>query len=239
LERAAFGSLTKSAVPAHAAHSWLTAHPGPFSLTVEWTAQIVYFSHLFVVPLAILTLWILSASRKQHRAAFLQHVRALTLLNFSAIVIYLLVPVAPPWWVSLNGFAQPTAELVSQANMAAAMHGALIQGMIGNASQWFAAMPSLHGGYPVLLLLLSPWKRSRLALAGIAAYTCAMWAATVILNQHYIIDLLAGALLAVAAWRVERALKAPRHTTFASRSVGAREKRSNENGATSKSLAVP
>ena len=66
-----------------------------------------------------------------------------------------------------------------------------------------------------------------------------MWAATVILNQHYIIDLLAGALLAVAAWWVEKALKAIRQTTFASRSVEACEKRSNENGATSKSLAVP
>ena len=245
LERAAFGSLTKGAVPAHAAHSWLTAHAGPFSLTVEWTAQIVYFSHLFVVPLVILTLWLLGSSRKPYRAAFLQHVRAFTLLNFSAIVVYLLVPVAPPWWVSLNGFAQPTTELVSRANMAAAMHGVLIQGMISNASQWFAAVPSLHGAYPVLLLLLSPWKRSRLALAGIAAYGCAMWAATVILNQHYIIDLLAGALLAVAAWWVEKVVSsascqlARRHTTFASRSVEACEKRSNENGATSKSLAVP
>ena len=207
LERAAFGSLTRSAIPAHAAQSWLTAHAGPFSLIVEWTAQIVYFSHLFVVPLVILTLWMLGASRKRYREAFGQHIRAFTLLNFSAIVVYLLVPVAPPWWVSLNGFAQPTAELVSQANMAAAMHGALIQGMISNASQWFAAVPSLHGAYPVLLLLLSPWRRSRLALAGIAAYACAMWAATVILNQHYIIDLLAGALLAVAAWWVERAFK--------------------------------
>jgi hypothetical protein len=210
LERAAFGSFTGSAVPAHAAHSWLTAHAGPFSLAVEWTAQIVYFSHLFAVPVVILTLWILGASRERYRAAFLQHVRAFTLLNFSAIVVYLLVPVAPPWWVSLNGFAQPTTELVSRANMAAAMHGALIQGMISNASQWFAAVPSLHGGYPVLLLLLRPWKRSWLALAGIAAYGCAMWAATVILNQHYIIDLLAGALLAVAALWVERAFKRAR-----------------------------
>jgi hypothetical protein len=215
LERAAFGSFTGSAVPAHAAHSWLTAHAGPFSLAVEWTAQIVYFSHLFAVPVVILTLWMLGASHKRYRAAFLQHVRAFTLLNFSAIVVYLLVPVAPPWWVSLNGFAQPTTELVSRANMAAAMHGALIQGMISNASQWFAAVPSLHGGYPVLLLLLRPWKRSWLALAGIAAYGCAMWAATVILNQHYIIDLLAGALLAVAAWWVERAFKGA-HVTLRS-----------------------
>jgi membrane-associated phospholipid phosphatase len=33
-----------------------------------------------------------------------------------------------------------------------------------------------------------------------------MWTATVVLNQHYVIDLVAGALLAIGAWRVERLL---------------------------------
>ena len=83
------------------------------------------------------------------------------------------------------------------------MHGALIQGMIRNASLWFAAVPSLHGAYPVLLLLLLPRTKSRLALAVVALYGCAMWTATVVLNQHYVIDLVAGALLAIGAWRVE------------------------------------
>ncbi|MFY9608641.1 MAG: phosphatase PAP2 family protein [Blastocatellia bacterium] len=202
LERAAFGWLANGAVPAHAAHSWLANHAGWLSLTVEWVAQVVYFSHLFVVPLVMLALWSLGVSRKGHRDAFVQHIRAFTVLNFCAIVLYLLLPVAPPWWVSLNEFAQPTAELVSQANLAAAMHGALIQGMISNAAQWFAAVPSLHGAYPVLLLLLGPRIRGGWVRAGIAGYGFAMWSATVVLNQHYIIDLLAGALLAVVAWWV-------------------------------------
>jgi len=34
-----------------------------------------------------------------------------------------------------------------------------------------------------------------------------MWCATVVLNQHYIVDLIAGALLAVAACCVERRFK--------------------------------
>jgi len=204
IERTAFGWLAKGEIPAHAAHVWLGTHTGNLSLAIEWAAQIVYFSHLFVVPLVILALWRLGASRERYRLAFRQHVFVFTILNFSAIAIYVLLPVAPPWWVSLNGFAQPTSELVSQANMAAAMPGALIQGMISNASQWFAAVPSLHGGYPVLLLLLTPWKRNRLVCFGIAAYCCAMWGATVVLNQHYIVDLIAGGLLALAAWGVAK-----------------------------------
>lgn len=203
-ERWAFGWLSGGAVPAHAAHAWLSAHSGTTSHVIEWAAQIIYFSHLFFVPLFIFLLWRLGASSEQHRAAFRQHVLAFTLLNFSAIVTYVLLPVAPPWWVTLNGMQKPTAELVAQVDMAAAMNGTLIQGMIRNATQWFAAVPSLHGAYPVLLLLLALRNRSRLALTALAAYACAMWTATVILNQHYIIDLMAGGVLALAAWGVAR-----------------------------------
>jgi membrane-associated phospholipid phosphatase len=39
-----------------------------------------------------------------------------------------------------------------------------------------------------------------------------MWTATVVLNQHYVIDLVAGALLAIAACRVEAFMK-KRHDT--------------------------
>lgn len=204
IERSIFGWLANGSVPAHAASAWLIGHSGSFVRTVEWAAQLVYFSHLFVVPLALLAFWVSGSSRAEHRAFFCQHLRAFTLLNFSAIVVYLLLPVAPPWWVTLNGMAQPTAELVAHLNVANAMPGTLIQGMIRNASQWFAAMPSLHGAYPVLLLLLFPYKKNRLGFAGMCLYAAAMWSATVLLNQHYVIDLVAGGLMAIAAWWVAR-----------------------------------
>jgi membrane-associated phospholipid phosphatase len=179
---------------------------GSLALTISWSAQFVYFSHLFVAPLVIALIWLLGVSSECYQSTFKEYVRAFTFLNFSAIVVYLLVPVAPPWWVTLNGMAQPTAVLVSQANVASAMHGSLIQAMIRNASQWFAAVPSLHGAYPVLLLLLSRRKKSHLASAGLAFYGAAMWISTVVLNQHYVIDLVAGGLLAIIAWRVGRVI---------------------------------
>jgi membrane-associated phospholipid phosphatase len=102
--------------------------------------------------------------------------------------------------VTLNGFAQPTADLVARADLAAAMSGPLIQKTIATAPHWFAAVPSLHGAYPVLLMLVN-WKSSRpAAIAAIAAYGAAIWMATVLLNQHYVVDLIAGAALAALAW---------------------------------------
>lgn len=223
IERWAFGWLTGGDVPAHAARAWLSSHQANWSgPIIGWAAQVVYFSHLFLVPLLFVWLWRRGQSDPVYRARFVSYLRAFTLMNFTAIAIYLLLPVAPPWWISLYGTAQPTAELVGQAKMTAAMDGALIQRMIQNASQWFAAVPSLHGAYPVLLGLLAvnpggrqqasggseliqdglltTNARRRLRMAMIMIYGAAMWAATVLLNQHYIIDLMAGAVIAFVAW---------------------------------------
>jgi membrane-associated phospholipid phosphatase len=85
--------------------------------------------------------------------------------------------------------------------MSAAIDGPITQALIRNAAQWFAAVPSLHGAYPVLLLFLALRDRGRSVVAGLAIYAATMWAATVILNQHYVIDLLAGVPLCILAWR--------------------------------------
>jgi membrane-associated phospholipid phosphatase len=201
IERQAFGWIAGGEAPALAAHNWIASHSvAPLLLAILWLAQAVYFSHLFLVP--ILFIWLWGQGRKSERARnrFTEYMRAFSFLNFFAIAVYVLLPVAPPWWISVNSFAQPTTELMSQTKMAAGMNGALVQAMIKNAPQWFAAVPSLHGAYPVMLLLLALPYRNRWIIPALAFYCAAMWAATVVLNQHYIIDLLAGAFLAFAAW---------------------------------------
>jgi len=198
IERSLFGWMSNGDVPAHAVQTWLATHAG-FPAVIEWTAQLIYFSHLFVVPIVCVVIWLLGSSRNEYREVFARYVRAFAIVNFGAIALYLTFPVAPPWWLTLNGLSQPTAGSVATTDVAAAMHGTVIQAMIRNASQWFAAIPSLHGGYPVLLLMLGWPQRSRLAVVFVIAYGVLMWAATVALNQHYIIDLLAGAMLSVIA----------------------------------------
>src|SRR5215471_3574296 len=103
LERALFGWIANGAIPAHEAQAWLTTDQSSAAKTIEWAAQLVYVSHLFAVPLAIAALWLLGMTRERARASFQRHVRAFTLLNFCAVAVYLLIPVAPPWWVTLNG----------------------------------------------------------------------------------------------------------------------------------------
>lgn len=201
LERWLFGSLFGGDVPAHASRAWLAAHSSTaLGASLSWTAQLVYLSHIVLVPLLFMCLWARGRADLRSQARFHRMMRAFAYLNFAAIAIYLLLPVAPPWWVSLYGTAQPTSDLLAQMRMSSAMDGRLVTALIHNASQWFAAVPSLHGAYPVLLLLLTWRERNKRLLVVLMVYALAMWAATVMLNQHYVIDLIAGGLLACAAW---------------------------------------
>lgn len=201
-----FGWLFAGSSPPHALRAWLAAHAGEwFVQALSIGAQLIYLSHIFIFPLLMLFWWLRSTWFGDSRQRFVRHLKAFTILNALAILCYLLMPVAPPWWVSLYNTAPPTAALVAQTDITAAMDGTLIQKMIATAPMWFGAVPSLHGAYPVLFFLLAWRQRNVRLLAAIAIYGAAMWFSTVALNQHYIIDLLAGAGFAVAAyWAGER-----------------------------------
>jgi hypothetical protein len=200
LECLAFGWLTGGQAPAHWSRAWLATQAGSaLGDAVSLAAQFIYLSHLFVLPLILLYFWIRGFRHEGDRASFTMYMRAFLALHAMAIAIYLLLPVAPPWWVSLNGAVQPTSELVAATKMTAAMDGVIVQGLIKSASNWFAAVPSLHGAYPVLMVLLAALDKNLRLAAALAAYMVLMFASTVVLNQHYIIDLFAGGVIAVLA----------------------------------------
>ena len=200
-----FGWLSGSQAPAHASHAWLAAHSATsYGATIGWTAQLVYFSYLFILPAHLAVWWWRGGRLTVDRRSFVRHLSAFTVLHAAALLLYVSLPVAPPWWVSLHGMAQPTAELVASTNMADAMDGVIVQRMIKNAAQWFGAVPSLHAAYPMLLFALSIGRRSRIVVATLGVYSAAMCITTVILNQHYIIDLLAAAMVVAVAWMLAK-----------------------------------
>ncbi|MCI0489725.1 MAG: phosphatase PAP2 family protein [Blastocatellia bacterium] len=203
MERWAFGWMAGGEIPAHASRMWLAAHSAePLWSAVSWSAQIIYLSHIFVLPLLLFFWWLRGRTREHDRERFRIHMRAFAVLHAFGILIYIILPVAPPWWVSLHGLAQPSAELVARTDMAAAMDGQIVRGLIRSASLWFGAVPSLHGAYPVLMFLLALRDRHRAMIMAFALYSAAMFITTVILNQHYIIDLLAGGAVAVLACHI-------------------------------------
>ena len=200
-----FGWLSGGQAPAHAAHAWLVAHSATsYGVVIGWAGQLVYFSYLFILPAHLAFWWWRAGRLSVDRRSFVRHMSAFTVLHAVALLLYVSLPVAPPWWVSLHGMAQPTAELVAGTNMADAMDGVIVQRMIRNAAQWFGAVPSLHAAYPMLLFALSIRRRSRIVVATLGVYSVAMCITTVILNQHYIIDLLAAGMVVAGAWMLAK-----------------------------------
>jgi hypothetical protein len=149
----------------------------------------VHASH-FVVFLGFgLLVWLLRAE------AFPRLRLAFVLVMGVGLAGFLLVPTVPPWMAAerfgvLPGVARMTARVynTSMPTLARAFD-----------INPLAAMPSLHTAFPVLLTLLCFRNFGRWGWA-MLAYLLAVLFAIVYMGEHYVVDLLAGAGFAVAAY---------------------------------------
>ncbi len=186
-EKALFPSPEDGIWPFYFAR-WRETHPGTLASVLSLSGNVAYFSHIFGMPLILMVAWL-----RRQRLLFRRLVWSLTVLHVVTLAIYVAYPAAPPWWVSENGMAQPT---VSRSMPSGNEKGSVPKGLFNYSANKFAAIPSLHGAYPVLLAMVLAVHRSRMRSVALAAlYAAAMWFACVFLNQHYIIDLIIGALL--------------------------------------------
>jgi membrane-associated phospholipid phosphatase len=121
--------------------------------------------------------------------------RRYLVINFSALVIYILYPMAPPWLASKEGYIhEHNPRLTGRGWEDLGLGGFhILLAKVGNP---VAAMPSLHGGLAMLVALYaitrlrSPWRWL------LVAYPLLMGVALVYAGEHYVIDILAGWLLA-------------------------------------------
>jgi inositol phosphorylceramide synthase catalytic subunit len=130
-------------------------------------------------------------------------------LNLTGWLIWMLYPAAPPWYVDLYG--KGPALLDAASNPAGLLRLDALLGVPISATFYsgsanvFGAMPSLHVGYAVLVAwvlfpLRGGWRAFTLLFAASIAFSA------VYLRHHYILDVLAGALLALpVAWFSVRA----------------------------------
>ncbi len=150
----------------------------------------VYASH-FVAGLSIAgVLWIRSRDEWQ------RWMRRLLAISYAALAIYLLYPMAPPWWAAKYGYLPvPLPRLTTRGwdDLGIERFNVLLGG-VGNE---VAAMPSLHTGIAVLIALYgvqrlrSPWRWLLLA------YPVLMGVALVYYAEHYVVDVLAAIPLAI------------------------------------------
>lgn len=210
LEQTFFGWITPGVVPPLWFAEWRIAHDGTlYKGALDLLSANMYTVH-FGAPLAFM--WILWHTAGDRRT-FYRFIYTLTVLNLGALATFMLYPAAPPWYVELHGMRQP-----SELGMVSGAAGGLVAldqmfRVRFFETLWdhfnpnlFAAIPSLHGAYPLAIALYA-WSRFGRRARWVLAYPGLTWFAAVYLNQHYIIDLVAGAAyLALAYLLTERVL---------------------------------
>lgn len=133
-------------------------------------------------------------------------------VNLLAFFTYIAFPVAPPWYIEQFGFQPADWSIAPQA--AGLIH---FDRLIGHPyfeevyakNSWvFGAIPSMHAGFPLLVVLFAR-KVMRKALIPLIFFMLLVWFSAVYLAHHYVIDLIAGVLYVFVAIWIYRLIKPP------------------------------
>jgi len=135
----------------------------------------------------------------ERRHLFKRYVLIFVAVLTIGLAIAFVFPAAPPWAASLTGHLDPTYKVVTEVG--SELNVNLYQYFDNQirSSNPVAAMPSVHMAISVIVLLMA--FRVNWLLGGLAVvYNAAMAFSLVYLGEHYVLDILAGAMLTVAVY---------------------------------------
>ncbi|WP_276483958.1 phosphatase PAP2 family protein [Paraflavitalea pollutisoli] len=134
------------------------------------------------------------------RPVFLRFALAFFVVNLVGFVIYYIYPAAPPWYVQEHGFefiASTPGNTAGLLRFDELVGGTIFQSLYAKGSNVFAAMPSLHSAYPVVVLYYGIKAGYRYLPVLFAVVMVGIWSAAVYTSHHYILDVLAGIVCAL------------------------------------------
>ena len=177
---------------------WLQAHLWHGAGDLRWWDYLtwfIYLTHFFATLVVAAILW-----RWAHER-FVRFATMVCVLSLAGFATYVLFPAVPPWLAARHGSlgsANRTIGIVWH-HVPIAHFGSLFEKGQTYANN-VAAMPSLHAGYSLLIVLylwrLVPrWWRPLLAL-----YPPVMAFSLVYTGEHYVVDCVAGWAYAVATF---------------------------------------
>jgi membrane-associated phospholipid phosphatase len=154
-----------------------------------------YMTHFFASFIIAGVLW------KTNYPKFRRFVPLFVGLTFIGYITYVLYPAMPPWMASQFGHIPPTTRIIDQVWKH--LHIGLGQALFAGGNKFdnnVAAMPSLHGAYPMLICLFF-WKgSSRRKRVLLAAYPICMAFSLVYTGEHFVTDIFVGWIYAAAVF---------------------------------------
>ncbi len=169
------------------------------------------------VPLAMAA-YLFYANRRQ----FIYFSLTFFLVNLLGFVVYYIYPAAPPWYVQQYGFTFYPKTLGNTAGLGRfdAYFGInVFKSLYAKSSNVFAAMPSLHSAYPLIVLYYGLKNKLGVFNLPFALIMIGIWFAAVYTSHHYVLDVLAGIICAIIGISIFNLLLIPnkRFETFVTR----------------------
>ncbi|POS68793.1 integral membrane protein [Diaporthe helianthi] len=146
-------------------------------------------------------------------ALYEQRRRTMAMCNLFAFIIFTCWPCMPPRLLSDPTYNGPDAKEAKSYGFVDTVHGADGESSVWTTNRFcnqYAAMPSLHFGYSLLIGLtvatmpvqFRGWKRMALIVGGMA-YPGLILTAIVATANHFVLDAVAGACVVAVAWHAQ------------------------------------
>jgi hypothetical protein len=209
IELSLFGWLGGGQIPNFAMLDWRQQIAGTaLREFLDASASAFYAMHM-AAPL--LLGWIFWHTLRD-RPSYYRFILAFSITTWTSFATYFAYPAAPPWYVRDFGFIQPEPSFkgAGAGNLVAADRWIgipLFESVYRHLNpNKFAAIPSLHSAFPLLIFVYAARRFGRRAWP-LFLYPAGVWFSAVYLNHHYLIDiLLAMGYVAVAVFLTNRIL---------------------------------
>ena len=162
----------------------------------------IFYINWIPVPLAF-ALYLYYTDRE----LFLHFSLTFLFVNLLGFCIYYLHPAAPPWYVARYGFAfhpGTHGETAGLAGFDRLIGFDLFKAIYTKNSNVFAALPSLHSAYPVVVL----WYGIRARCGGFnllfGIFMAGIWFAALYSGHHYLVDVILGVVCAITGILIYR-----------------------------------
>ena len=141
---------------------------------------------------------------------FLHFSMSFLLVNLLGFILYYLLPAAPPWYVIENGYGFIKGTPGSMAGLKdfdALVDYPIFQNMYEKSSNVFAAFPSLHSAYPIIVLYHGIKNKLGKFNIVFGVLVIGIWFAAVYNYHHYVVDVIGGIIVSLLTfWLFDKVL---------------------------------
>ncbi|PFH57535.1 hypothetical protein XA68_14886 [Ophiocordyceps unilateralis] len=189
-------------------------------LLLHWINRVYSFIHIPGTIFFLVCLFYLTTTRRRTHdgtagpALYQARRRTMAMCNLVAFVVFTLWPCMPPRLLSDPDYRGQDAAEAKSFGFVDTVHGKGGESSVWTTNRFcnqYAAMPSLHFGYSLLIgltiatlpirgLRWTSWKRMAIVVLGLS-YPTLILTAIVATANHFLLDAVAGAVVCAVAWR--------------------------------------